>query len=175
MGFTDTNSNYHTFRETLNASLNDFREAVTGDVLAIAGNGGILASDTTPSLSGTSTGISQQISWVAGNVDQILCQYSLPEDFDGREDVLVDLWVNSGTTDLASFTLASAWDGGASVSTTCTDPLQSATTHLYTVVIQKASVPDAPSYVSFSLVPATHATDAITLVAFRVRFVERNT
>lgn len=174
MGYTDNSGGYHPFHRALPVSLNDFREATTGDVSAIAANGGILASDTTPALSGTSTGISQQISWIAGNVDQILCQYALPTDFDGRDDVLVDLWVNSGTTDLASFTIASAWDGGTSVSTTATDPAQSATTHLYTTRIPNASVPDSPSYLSMSLVPATHATDAITLVAVRIRFTARN-
>lgn len=176
MAYTDSQGAYHPFHRNILLSLNDFREAVAGDVLAIAGNGGILASDTTPTLTGTSTGISQQISWATGNVDQILCQMSLPSDFDGRDDVLLDLWVNSGTTDAATIAVTSSWDGGATVTDSADDAATlSATTHLITATISRDDIPDRASYVSIALVPPTHATNAIQLIAARIRCNVRNT
>lgn len=176
MGFTDSQGNFHAFRKAIAVSLNDFREATTGDVANIAGNGGLLASDTTPTLTGASTGITQRITWAASNVDQILCQFALPEDFDGREDVLVELWVSSGgTTDLSSFGVATAWDGGTSVSDTATDTAASATVHKITARIAAADIPDSPSYFSMTLIPAAHTTDTMLLDAVRMTFVGRNT
>lgn len=170
MGYTDSSGVSHPFHRNILLSLNDFREATTGDVGAITANGGILASDTTPALSGTSTGISQQISWVAGNSDQILCQMALPSDFDGRDDVLLDIWVNSGTTDAATFSVTTSWDGGATVTDSADDSATlSATTHRVTAVISRDDIPDTASYFSLSLVPGTHATNAIQLIAARIR------
>jgi hypothetical protein len=175
MGFHDSLGGYHAFRKAIAISLNDFREATTGDVGAIAANGGILASDTTPTLTGVSTGITQRLTWAASNVDQILCQFSVPEDFDGREDVLVELWVSSGgTTDLSSFGVATAWDGGASVSDTATDTAASVTVHKITARIAAADIPDSPSFFSMTLIPAAHTTDTMLLDAVRMTYVARN-
>src|SRR4051812_37744030 len=133
MTFQDSTGNSHAYRDPLLLSLNDFREATTGDVGNVVANGGLLASDTTPTLTGASTGISQRITWAAANVDQILTQKSLPENFDGRDDVLVELWVSSGgTTDLSSFSVLTSWDGGATVTDTATDTAASATVHKIT-------------------------------------------
>lgn len=174
MGFHDSQGNYHEHRRSLNISLNDFREATTGDVGNIVANGGILASDTTPTLSGVSTGITQRLTWAASNVDQILCQFALPEDFDGRDDVLVELWVSSGgTTDLSSFGVATAWDGGASISDTATDPAASVTVHKITARIAAADIPDSPSFFSMTLTPAAHGTDTMLLDAVRMTYVAR--
>lgn len=175
MGFTDSQGNYHAFRRTIAVSLNDFREATTGDVGAIAANGGILASDTTPTLTGASTGISQRITWAATNVDQILCQFCLPEDFDGKEDVLVNLRVSSGgTTDLSSFSVLTSWDGGATVTDTATDPAASVTVHTITARIAAADIPDNAFSFSMALVPAAHGTDTMLLDAVSVTFVAKN-
>lgn len=174
MGFHSTQGNYHAFRKTIPISLNSFREATSGDVGNIVANGGVLASDTTPVLSGTAATVSQQLSWATGNTDQVLTQVSLPEDFDGIEDVLVDLWVNSGTTDAATFTLLSNWDAAAAdITDTATDGAKSATTHKITARIAAADVPDGASFVSLALTPAAHATNAIQLVAVRMTYVPK--
>lgn len=176
MSYIDSQGVYHPFHRNILLSLNDFREATAGDVGAITANGGILASDTTPALSGTSTGISQQISWVTGNVDQILCQMALPSDFDGRDDVLLDLWVSSGTTDAATIAVTSSWDGGATVTDSADDAATlSATTHQIVCTISRDDIPDRASYVSIALVPPTHATNAIQLIAARLRVNTRQT
>jgi len=175
MGFHDSQGHFHAFRSFFAISLNDFREATTGDVGAIAANGGILASDTTPTLTGVSTGITQRLTWAASNVDQILCQFSLPDNFDGKEDVLVEVDVSSGgTSDLSSFGVATAWDGGTSISDTATDPAASTTVHTITARIAAADIPDTARRVSMTLIPVAHATDTINVDAVRFSYVAKN-
>jgi hypothetical protein len=169
----DAQGNYHAFLQSIGLPLVNFREATAGDVGAIAAAGGLLASDSTPVLSGTGATVSQQVSWVATNVDQILIDVPLPEDFDGRDNAVLELFVSSGTTNPASFTVATSWDGGANVSDTATDPAASATTHKISAVIDKADIPDKPSFVSIALTPAAHGTDPIVLKAARLRYFRR--
>jgi hypothetical protein len=174
MGFHDVRGVYHEFFGSINPSLNDFRETdANADVGAITANGGILASDTTPILRGASGLISQEISWAASNSDPIVYQRALPPEFDGRSDVTVELWVNSGTTDAATFTVASSWDAGATVSDTATDGAKSATTHRITATIAAADVPDSPMSLSILLTPAAHTTNAIQLTNMRILYTKR--
>jgi hypothetical protein len=177
MGFHNSQGVYFAFRTAILLSLHSFREAdANGDVGNIVANGGVLASDTTPIMRGAAGLISQEISWAAGNADPIVAQIALPEDFDGREDVLVDLWVSSGTTDAADFTVATSWDGGATVSDSASDTsTKSATLHKITARIAAADIPDAASFVTLLLTPAAHATNAIQLHAARLTYVPRVT
>jgi hypothetical protein len=177
MGYHDTNGVYHAFHTNKLLSLHDFRECdANGDVGAIAANGGILASDTTPIMRGAAGLISQEISWAAGNADPIVCQCALPSDFDGRNDVLLDLWVNSGTTNAATMGVGTSWDGGATITDSASDVgTLSATTHRITATIAAADVPDGASFVTIVLTPPTHATDAIQLAAVRLRYTVKVT
>lgn len=152
-------------------SLYDFREVdASSDVGNAAANGGLLASDTTPILRGNAAE-SQEISWAAGNVDPIALQTTLPPDFDGSANVTLELWVNSGTTNGASFTVETGWDGGALVSDAVDDSAtKSATTHKVTATIAAADVPDTAAFLTLVLTPPTHATDAIQLLGARLLY-----
>lgn len=168
------NGRYQAFLKAITLSLYDFREVdASGNVSAIAGNGGILASDTTPIMRGNSTSKSAEVSWAAGNADKISIQHVLPNDFDGTEDVVVDLWVYSGTTNPATFTVETGWDNGTFVSSTATDAVQSATMHKISVTIPATSIPDAASLLTMVLTPPTHATDAIQLMGARVSYLAK--
>jgi hypothetical protein len=174
MSFTGNTGATVAFRKALHISLHDFRETdANGAVGAIAANGGILASDTTPIMRDTSGKISQEISWAASNSDPILLQKMLPEEFTGAENVVIELWVNSGTTDAATFTCGTSWDGGTTVSTTVTDGAKSATTHKITATIPASSLPTNPSFVTLMLTPGAHTTNAIQLIAARVLFIPK--
>lgn len=175
MGYTDKKSQYHAYHSDIPVSLHDFREVdANGDVGAIAANGGILASDTTPIMRGASGLISQEISWAATNSDPIVLQKALPEDFDGKEDVLVELWVNSGTTDAASMGIASSWDAGATVSDTADDAAtKSATTHKISAVIAAADIPDGASFLTLMITPPAHTTNAINLANVRILYTPK--
>lgn len=174
MGYHDQNGFYHEFQATLGLSLHSFREAdANADVGNIVANGGILASDSTPIMRGAAGLIAQEISWAASNSDPIVCQVALPADFDGRNDVTLELWVNSGTTDPATFTVASSWDGGATVSDTATDGAKSATTHKITATIDKADIPDGAAFLTLLLTPGAHTTNAIQLQGARLLYTPR--
>lgn len=178
MGLTGNTGTYHAFHQSIGLSLHGFRECTdaNADVGAIAANGGILASDTTPIMRGASGLISQEISWAAGNVDPIVCQVALPEDFDGRDDVLLDLWVSSGTTNAATMAVTSSWDAGATVTDSASDTATlSATLHKITARISAADIPDTASFATILLTPPTHATDAIQLHAARLLYLPKKT
>ena len=165
----DTRLDVHGLQD-VSISLFDFREVdASGDVSNIAGNGGILASDTTPIMR-ANAGERQEISWAVNELDGIACQFSLPQDFNGAISVVLQLWVYSGATNPATFTVLSNWDEAAQVTDTATDGAASATPHLITATIDAVDIPDAANYVSIQLVPAAHATDAIQLVAARLNY-----
>lgn len=173
-GYHDSNGLYHAFNAVRSLPLHNFREVdANGAVGAIAANGGILASDTTPIMRNISGKVAQEISWAASNSDPILCETDLPADFDGTQDVTLELVVNSGTTDAASFTVLSNWDGGTNVSDTATDGAKSATSHAITMVIAAADIPDRAKKVAFHFTPAAHTTNAIQLQGVRMFFTTR--
>jgi hypothetical protein len=145
----------------------------TGDPLNIAGNGGVLAADTTPVLAGATTTEEQSVLWATGNVDAIAYDVVLPPDFDGTKDVLVELIVSSGDDDDATFSVVSAWDGGALVTDTATDAVVSADKKKITATIAAADVPNTPDKLFLKLIPAAHAVDTISFYGGRVRFVRR--
>lgn len=176
MGTTGTDGTYHPFYSVIPLSLHDFREVdANGDVGAIAANGGILASDTTPVMgSGATTNIGAIITWATGNVDPIAAQIALPDDFDGSQDVLVDLLLASGTTNAASIVVGQSWDAGATVNDTADDAAtKSATPHKVTARIAAADIPDRASFVTLMLTPPTHATDTIQLHGAKLRYLPR--
>ncbi len=176
MGYHDNQGVYHAFRGVVELPLTSFLEATSGDVGNLTAHGGKLASDSTPALSGSGSTVAQQLSWAAGNTDQIVYSCALPDDFDGRDDVIVELLVSSGTTDPATFTVASNWDGAASdVSDTVTDDAKSATAHRITARISAGDIPDSPAFVSVALTPAAHATDAIVLLGARLLYTQKPT
>lgn len=173
MGFHDQNGNYHAFHSSILLSLHSFREAdANADVGNAAANGGLLASDTTPIMRGAAGLITQEISWATGNADPLVYHITLPSDFDGRNDVLLDLFGYSGTTDTFSFTVATSWDGGATVTDTATGQ-KSASLHRAVATIDRADVPDGATTLTILLTPAAHATDTLQLCGGRIRYVAR--
>lgn len=175
MGITGNNGTYHPFHTCIGLSLHSFRECdVNGDVGAIAANGGILASDTTPIMRGAASLISQEISWATGNADPIVCQIALPTDFDGRDDVLLDLFVSSGTTNVATMAVGSSWDAGATITDSASDAgTLSATQHRIRAVISAVDIPDSANFVTIVLTPPTHATDTVQLHGARLLYLPR--
>jgi hypothetical protein len=152
-------------------SLNDLRECdANNDVANIAGNGGLLASDTTPILRGRATTNNLELSWAATNVDPVLFEHGFGSDFDGAQDVFIELIVNSGTTDVATMGIATTWDGGTEVADSATDAAASATDHAIVGTIAAADVPNSAKHVTVRLTPPTHGTNAIQLSGIRLYY-----
>jgi hypothetical protein len=153
--------------------LNDLREVSSGsDVSNIAANGGLLASDTTPILRGDAAE-SWEVSWAASNSDEIGFQISLPLDITGaalmdgtRNAYLVAEVYGAGTTNDATFTVNTSWDGGAQVVDTLDDSASKAITrHRVVCTIAAADIPDSPKTVSIEMVLAAHTTDVLNLTS----------
>lgn len=153
-------------------SLYDFREVdASGDVGAIAANGGVLASDTTPILQGEGTDQYQQIHWAADDVDPIAIQIALPADLDDTEDVVIELVVASGTTDAADLAIETTWDGETQVADAVDDSgTKSATPHVVTATIATADVPAGTDRLTLIITPPAHTTDAILLDGVRIKY-----
>lgn len=141
----------------------------SGDVGNIAAIGGVLASNTTPILRSDSAE-SSEIVWAAGNTDIVGVHVTLPPNVDGSAAATIDLFVYSGTTDLASFTVETSWDGAALVSDSATDAAASATVRKITATIAASDIPASPRRLTVYLTPAAHATDAIALVGACINY-----
>lgn len=156
-------------------SLMDFRLVTSGgDEGNTVANGGVLASDTVPILRGDANE-NQEISWAAGSQAILAAQTALPVDFDGTQDVLLDLFVytdnsGGGGIDAATFTVETSWDGAALVTDTATDATPATAIHKITATIDKADVPDAPNVLTLELTPAAHASDPTQLVGARILY-----
>lgn len=153
-------------------NLYGFREVdATGDVSNIAGNGGILAADTTPIQRGAATTNEAEIFWATGNADPIGISFALPADFDDAADATLDLFVASGSTDAATMGIASTWNGGAEVTDSADDAsTKSATAHTITATIATADIPTGANRVTFRITPPTHATNGISLFGARLNY-----
>ncbi len=160
--------------KAIGISLYDFRECdANGDVGNTAANGGILASDTTPIMRGDAAE-SAEIFWAASNSDPITCQKSLPADFDDTQDVTVEVWLYSGTTDAADLTIETSWDGGALVSDAVSDTAtKSATVHKLTATIANGDIPAGANRVTIAITPPAHTTDGIGLCGIRFLYTPK--
>lgn len=151
-------------------NLNSFREVSSAGAVADSdGNGGVLASNTTPILGAGSTE-AMEITWAASNSDIIATSITLPEDLDGTADAYVDLFVQANTTDQApTFTVLSNFDGGAQITDTAT-AVTATTMQTITATIASGDVPDSANILSVQLVAAAHATSAFVLHGARFRY-----
>lgn len=168
------------FWKSILLSLSDFREVTSaGAVGNAAANGGVLDSSTSPVHGAEATSEAWSLTWAAANADIVQAQIALPEDFDGRSPVEVDLWVKTdnaggGSIEAASFSVLSSFDDGAQVTDTATDAVPATTVHKITARIAAADIPDRAGFLNLQLVPGTHANDPIKLLAVRLRYCPRD-
>lgn len=79
---------------TISLPLADVRELSAGDFINASGNGGLIASDTTPALSIVNGG--HRLTWVATNVDAVAWQIVAPVDFDETAALVVHIIASEG-------------------------------------------------------------------------------
>jgi hypothetical protein len=154
--------------------LRDFHEVSSGgDVGNLADTGGgQLASDSTPTYIGDAAE-SAVITWAASNSDIIGASTSLPSDFDTTRDCFVDLTTSSGgTTNAATLTVETSWDGGTIVADTATGAA-SVTPATATATVAAADVPAGANRVTVMLTPASHTTDTMLLFRVRLRYYRK--
>jgi hypothetical protein len=148
--------------------LDTWKEASSFDVGAIAANGGVLASDTTPIRDAINAGTNgcQRIHWIADDVDQIVTQVTLSPDLDVTKDlVLHTRIVSGGTTNAVGFTVESFFNEGDSKVTDTSETNQTATWAEKITTIAAADVPAGAQTVTIGLTPVAHSTDTLSMSA----------
>ena len=153
--------------------LMSLKETTNFDVGAIAANGGVLASDTTPILEAinAATDGCQRINWVAANVDQVTFQTPLPPDLDVTADMVIHFRIASeSTTDAVGFTVDSFFNEGDTKVVDTSGTNQTATFAEKTATIAAADIPAGAQTLTVGLTPVAHANDDMYLSAVWIEY-----
>jgi hypothetical protein len=140
-----------------------------------AGNGGVLASDTTPilsSINGATDGC-QVVKWAAGNADPVAFQVALPPHLNDAADVVLHARVacTATATDIPSITMASYFnEGDTAVADTMAASGATTTFGEVTGTIAHADVPAGAQTITCKLTPGTHASSAWSLSALWLEY-----
>ena len=147
-------------------SLHQLREATTFNVPNASGNGGILASDTTPILAAINGGTDgcQALTWAANNNDQVVFQIPLPPDLDDTKDMVLHCRIKSGgTTNAVGFTVESFFNEGDTKVSDTTGTNQTTTIAEVVATIAHADIPSDAQILTVGLTPVAHTTDTMVL------------
>lgn len=148
--------------------LDMWKEAANFDVGAIAANGGVLASDTTPvrdAINAATDGC-QRILWAASNNDQIVTQVVLPPDLDVTADIVLHTRiVSGGTTDAVGFTVDWFANEGDSKVTDTSETNQTTTWAEKITTLGNADIDAGSQTLTLGLTPVAHTTDTLAMSA----------
>ena len=153
-------------------SLASVREITTGAFINAAGNGGILATDTTPilnTINGDTDG-AWRLAWAASNSDAIGFQVPLPPDLDEASVVEIHLRAYmAGATDTPVISADSYFDEG-DTKVEDDSPALDATPTERIITIAAADVPAGAQTLSVELTPGAHTTDILYVTAIWVEY-----
>jgi len=148
--------------------LTALREVSTMAVPNTAGNGGLLASDTTPILApinGATDGC-QNVVWAASNSDPIMFQVPLPPDFSNAAALVIHMRIKSaGTTNAVGFTSKVWFNEGDTAVADTGETNQTATWEEKIITVAAADIPAGAQTMTCELTPAAHTTDIMYMSA----------
>lgn len=169
-------TNSITIQNCIQIPLYSLREVTAGMAVAnAAGNGGVLASDTTPILmpkNGATAGC-QVVKWAAGNADPIAFQVVLPPNINEAANLLLKgrIACTATATDIPSITVVSYFDeAGAAVSDTMAASGATTAFAEVTGTIAASDVPSGAQTLTCKLTPGTHASSAWSLSALWLEY-----
>lgn len=154
-------------------SLASVRELSSGSFINAAGNGGLLATDTTPILNTTNgdTDGAWRLAWAATNVDPIGFQVPLPPDLDEASAVEIHFRAAmAATNDTPVISADSYFDEGDTKVEDDSAAVTGATYAEYTITIAAADVPAGAQTLSVELTPGAHGTDILYMTAIWVEY-----
>lgn len=154
-------------------SLATVRELSSGSFINAAGNGGLLATDTTPILNTTNgdTDGAWRLAWAATNVDPIGFQVPLPPDLDEASAVEIHFRAAmADTNDTPVISADSYFDEGDTKVEDDSGAVTGATYAEYTITIAAADVPAGAQTLSVELTPGAHGTDILYMTAIWVEY-----
>lgn len=157
-------------------ALADAREVSANATINAAGNGGLLASDTTPIFQRVNgaTDKAIRLNWAATNVDEITWSFAYPPDLDDTAALEVHfLAAMAGATDTPTLTVGYFENVGDTDAGGATAAVSGTTVAEYSVNIAGTDVGTPPKVASVSLVPGAHGTDALYVYAAWVEYTRR--
>jgi hypothetical protein len=155
--------------------LTTLREVFSNNMTNIAGNGGVMASDTTPIFEYTNgdTDSTLRLRWAATNVDAVAFQLPLPPDLDFSAPLYVKLIAAmGGATDIPILTLDSFFGVGDTKIVDTSSAVTGTTAAVYTITVAAADLESnvRKQTASFEITPAAHGTDTLLLYAVWVEY-----
>lgn len=159
---------------TLPVDLTNCREIFSNATTNIAGNGGILASDTTPVLQRVNgaTDVALRLNWAASNVDEIqLPTFVYPRDLDDASPVTIRIWAAmAATNDTPTLTVKYFEGVGDTDAGSATAAVTGATPAVYTATIAAADIGAFPKFANIAIVPSAHGTDALYIYSISIEY-----
>lgn len=149
------------------------RELSSGSFINAAGNGGLLATDTTPILNTVNgdTDGAWRLAWAATNVDAIGFQVPLPPDLDEASNVEIHLRAAmAATNDTPVISADTYFNEGDTKVEDDSAAITGATFAEYTITVAAADVPAGAQTMSVELTPGAHGTDILYVTAIWIEF-----
>lgn len=155
--------------------LSAWREISSDDIINASGNGGVLATDTTPTyetVNGDTDG-QLRILWAATNVDALATQITIPPDCDLTQDIVLhfrgEMADSNDTPVLDIDTFFDEGDTKVSGATGAWGP----SPNDRTATIAAADIPSTAETMSVEITPGTHGTDTMALYATWVTYTRK--
>ncbi|MCP5097198.1 MAG: hypothetical protein GY943_16750 [Chloroflexi bacterium] len=152
------------------------REVVANDIPAIAANGGVLASDSTPILefANGDTDSALRINWAAGNSDPIVFQVPLPPDLDVSKDFEIHFRAAmAGATDAPAVNADTYFNEG-DTKVEGSVAVSGVTFAEYIITVAAADVPTGAQTSTVELTPDAHTTDALYVTSIWGEYTRAN-
>lgn len=161
---------------TIQLDITSLREIATNDIQALAAHGGLLASDSDPSLSRVNgaTDKALRVVWDTSNdTDEVqFPPVAMPPDLDASSDLTIHLLMAMESTNDTPTVDVQVFDGtGDTEMGGATGAVTGATIAEYTVTIANANVSGNPTgFLNIALVPGAHTNDALYLYAAWIEY-----
>lgn len=155
--------------------LTGWREVSSNDITNAAGNGGVLATDTTPALEYVNGDTDSQIRilWAAGNADPIACQVTLPPDLDRTRDVVLHMRaLSGGLNDSPVMDIDTFFDEGDAKVSDATDLIQDNIVNA-SATIAAADIPADATTMSLEMTPGAHASETLAVFATWITYTRK--
>jgi hypothetical protein len=151
------------------------RELATNDFQNAAANGGLLASDTTPTLAHTTAGSDQSLrcEWAASNTDKLTWSLPLPPDLDDSAAITVHFYGQvTGATDTPAIAVEAYFNVSDTDAGGNTDALGASLSEV-TRTISSSDVAAHPGQLTITIAPGAHGTDAVQLRAAWLEYTRK--
>lgn len=158
--------------------LESLRETDGTNIPNAAGNGGILASDTTPVLdyANGDTDSAFDLTWAASNQDAVAFQFMVPTDYDEASNMVLNIKAAmGGATDTPTIALDTYFGLGDTKVEDATGAVTGATPAVYTATIAAADIPASATIATIELTPGAHTTDALVVYEIYLTYTKEAT